>query len=320
MDEGAVRSELVWRMGKMDSVVLLLVLALICPSQLEIAHAKDVSSIDRIDRRADQEIPDPCKDPSLPPALRDALSLVCSRPRVEDANQRIREAIIFGFVGGFVKPNDMKHPEVLFAKYIQSRYGAGVHVGIFGNHEGTKAIEDLTLFLDANKDSFLSADEKERTKIILFGHSWGASQVLSFARELQTRGIPVALTIQVDSVKKFGQNDHMVPANVARAVNFYQRKGFTPGQPLIVPADATRTNILGNFQMKYESHQVNCDNYRWLSRVFNKAHHQIENDPQIWDKIASLIDSEVLSREVESQSVSSTACGRYCKHSKVAKN
>src|SRR5437879_10634771 len=71
MDEGAVRSELVWRMGKMDSVVLLLVLALICPSQLEIAHAKDVSSIDRIDRRADQEIPDPCKDPSLPPALRD---------------------------------------------------------------------------------------------------------------------------------------------------------------------------------------------------------------------------------------------------------
>jgi len=320
MDEGAVRSKIVWRMGKMHSVVLLLVLALICPSRLGIAHAKEVSSIDSIDRRADQEIPDPCKDPSLPPALRDALSLVCSRPRVEDTNQRIRKAIIFGFVGGFVKPNDMKHPEVLFAKYVQRRYGAGVHVGIFGNHEGTKAIEDLSLFLDTNKDRFLSADEKEQTKIILFGHSWGASQVLSFARELQTRGIPVALTIQVDSVKKFGQNDHTVPTNVARAVNFYQRKGFTPGQSLIVPADATRTNILGNFQMKYESHQVNCDNYRWLSRVFNKAHHQIENDPQIWDKIASLIDSEVLSTEAEGQSVSSTACGRYCKRSKVAKN
>jgi hypothetical protein len=303
MDEGAGRSEIVLRMDKMHSVVLLLVLVLTCPGRLGIAHAKDVSTIGSVDRRADQEIPDPCKDSSLPPALRDAFSLVCSRPRVENTNQRIRKAIIFGFVGGFVKPNDTKHPEVLFAKYVQSRYGAGVHVGIFGNHEGTKAIEDLTLFLDKNKDRFLSADEKERTKIILFGHSWGASQVLSFARELQTRGIPVALTIQVDSVKKFGQNDHTVPANVARAVNFYQRKGFTPGQSLIVPADATRTNILGNFQMKYESHQVNCDNYRWLSRVFNKAHHQIENDPQIWDKIASLIDSEVLSTEVESQSI-----------------
>src|SRR5437879_11073783 len=102
MDEGAVRSELVWRMGKMDSVVLLLVLALICPSQLEIAHAKDVSSIDRIDRRADQEIPDPCKDHSLPPALRDALSLVCWRPRVEEANTRSREGHIFCLGGGFV--------------------------------------------------------------------------------------------------------------------------------------------------------------------------------------------------------------------------
>ena len=303
MDEGAGRSEIVLRMDKMHSVVLLLLLVLTCPGRLGIAHAKDVSTIDSVDRRADQEIPDPCEDPSVPPALRDAFSLVCSRPRVENTNQRIRKAIIFGFVGGFVKPNDTKHPEVLFAKHVQNRYGAGVHVGIFGNHEGTKAIEDLTLFLDKNKDRFLSADEKERTKIILFGHSWGASQVLSFARELQTRGIPVALTIQVDSVKKFGQNDHTVPANVARAVNFYQRKGFTPGQSLIVPADATRTNILGNFQMKYESHQVNCDNYRWLSRVFNKAHHQIENDPQIWDKIASLIDSEVLSTEVESQSI-----------------
>ena len=303
-------------MGKMHSVVVLLILALTCPSRPGIANAKDVSSIKGVDR----EIPDPCKDPSLPPALKDALSLVCLRPRVEDTNRRIGKAIILGFVGGYVKPNDLNHPEVLFAKYVQSRYGAAVHAGIFGNHEGTRAIEDLTLCLDTNKDRFLSADEKQQTKIILYGHSWGASQVLSFARELQSRGIPVALTIQIDSVKKFGQNDHTVPVNVARAVNFYQRKGFTPGQRLIVPADATRTNILGNFQMKYESHQVNCDNYRWLSRVFNKAHHQIENDPQVWDKIASLIDSEVLSTEAESQAASSTACSRCCKRSNVAKN
>ena len=59
MDEGAVRSDIVWRMGKMHSVVLLLALVLICPGRLGIAHAKDVSSIDSIDRRGDQEIPDP---------------------------------------------------------------------------------------------------------------------------------------------------------------------------------------------------------------------------------------------------------------------
>jgi len=291
-------------MGKIHSAVVLLVLALTF-GRLEIAHAQDVSSISDV-HRIDPETPDPCKDSSLPPALRDAFSLACSKPRIEGTNRGIRKVIIFGFLGGFVKPNDMKHPEVVFANYVQSRYGAAVHTRIFGNHEGERAIQDLTLCLDANKDRFLSVDEKEQTKIILYGHSWGASQVLSFARELQTRGIPVALTIQVDSVKKFGQNDRTVPENVARAVNFYQRKGFTPGQRLIVPADATRTNILGNFHMKYESHQVNCDNYRWLSRFFNKAHHQIENDPQIWDKIASLIDSEISSTESESQSASSS--------------
>jgi thioesterase domain-containing protein len=79
----------------------------------------------------------------------------------------------------------------------------------------------------------LSAGEK-RQKIILYGHSWGASQLLTFARALQRRGIPVAPTIQVDSVKKFRQKDHTVPANVAKAVNLYQRNGLTPGHPLIV--------------------------------------------------------------------------------------
>jgi hypothetical protein len=141
----------------------------------------------------------------------------------------------------------------------------------------------------------LTSAEKESVRIILYGHSWGASEVLAFARELQRRsGIPIALTIQIDSVKKFRQDNHTVPSNVAKAVNFYQRKGFTPGQPLIVPADAARTKILGNFHMIYEDHEVKVDNYGWLSRVFNKPHHEIENDPHIWDRMVTLIDSEIL--------------------------
>jgi len=238
----------------------------------------------------------------MPPALKEALRLVCSRPRVDSQHVRIRKAIILGFVGGFVKPDDVSHPEVLFAMYLQNRYGSAVHVRIYGNHEGTKALEDTIRCLDSNADNHSLAGEKEQ--IILYGHSWGASQVLSFARELQRHGISIALSIQIDSVKKPGQNDRMVPENVAEAVNFYQRKGITPGRPLIVPADATRTKILGNFQMKYESRQVRCDNYRWFSRVFNKPHHQIENDPKIWDRSASLIDSEVLSAIPEGPGVS----------------
>ena len=295
-------------MGKVHILALvLLVLALNSPSQPGIAQAQDVSSVASGDHRGAGSIADPCKDPSTHSALKETLRLVCSRARVDVANRHIRKAIILGFVGGFVKRDDIKHPEVLFATYLKSRYGSVVHVEIFGNHEGRRAIDETLLLLDADKDRCLTAAEKEQVKIILYGHSWGASQALVFARELQRRGIAVALTIQIDSVKKFGQDDRTVPANVAKAVNFYQRKGFTPGQPLIVPVDSARTKILGNFQMKYEGHQVNCDNYRWLSRVLNKPHHQIENDPQIWDQIASLIDSELLMTEAETQAASSSA-------------
>jgi ribosomal protein S18 acetylase RimI-like enzyme len=231
---------------------------------------------------------------------------VCSSERVDAAHHQVWKAIILGFVGGFVKGDDVKHPEVLFATYLRSRYGSAVHVEVFGNHEGKKAVEDTILCLDTDKDGSLTAAEKEQVKIILYGHSWGASQTLAVARELQRRGIPVALTIQIDSIKKFGQDDRTVPANVAKAVNFYQRKGLTHGQPRIVAADAGRTKILGNFHMKYEDHQVNCDNYRWLSRVFNKPHHQIENDPKVWGQIASLIDSELLRTDVGTQAASSS--------------
>jgi hypothetical protein len=294
-------------MGKVQTAaVLLLIVVLSCPSRLGMAHAQDVSSAADVGHRGVQSIADPCQDPATHPAVREALSLVCSRERVSALNRRIRKAIILGFVGGFVKRDDVKHPEVLFASYLQDRYGPAVYVEIFGNHEGKRAIGDTILRLDADKDGFLTTAEKEQVKIILFGHSWGASQALFFARELQRRGIPVTLTIQIDSVKKFGQDDRTVPANVAKAVNFYQRKGLTPGRALIVPADATRTKILGNFQMKYEEGQVECDNYRWLSRVFNKPHHQIENDPKIWGQIASLIDSELLWTDAEVQASSSS--------------
>jgi hypothetical protein len=210
-------------------------------------------------------------------------------------------------VGGYVKQGDVNHPEVLFATYLRERYGSAVHAKIFGNHDGSKALEHILALLKKDDDGL--SPTREPGKIILYGHSWGASQALVFARELLRRGIPVALTIQIDSVRKpgFGQDDRMVPPNVAKAVNFYQRKGLTPGQPRIVAADATQTKILGNFHMTYEGHRINVDNYRWLSRVLNKHHHEIENDPWVWNQVVSLIDSELLVTNAEVQAPSSTA-------------
>ncbi len=239
-------------------------------------------------------ISDPCGETAAPPAVKDALRMACSRDPV--AGNRMQKVLVIGILGGFVKRDDPNHPEVWYAEYLRSRYGGEVYVEVFENHHAKKAVDEIietVRRLDTNHDGMLASTEGQPPKIIIYGHSWGASQVLWLARELEQHKIPVSLTIQIDSVRKPGQDDHTVPANVAKAVNFYQTKGLTHAQTRIVEADAARTQILGNFRMTYEDHRINCDNYKWLSRLLNRPHHEIENDPRVWDQITALIDAEL---------------------------
>ena len=205
------------------------------------------------------------------------------------------EAIVVGFVGGFTNPNDGKHPEVLFADYLEEHYGSHVHAEVFSNHDEEGALHYVLQVLDTNHDGILSEEEKRNARIIIYGHSWGAFETAIFARELGRRAIPVLLTIQLDIIPKFGQKPIQIPANVQRAVNFYQARGFLRGQTKIRASDSARTQIIGNFRMAYTNVHVNCDNYSWFARTFNKPHHEIENDPNVWKRIASLIDAEISS-------------------------
>ena len=234
-----------------------------------------------------------CQETFSPPSLKDALRQVCLRKPAARIDSSIPQTIIIGFVGGFVKRDDAKHPEVQFAAYLRDRYASGIHVEVFSNHAGREALRQVERLLDTDRDGDLTAAEKQQARIIVYGHSWGASETVSFARELGRQGIPVLLTIQLDSIAKPGQRDSTIPPNVATAVNFYQPGGILHGRSQILAADPTRTVIIGNFEMTYRNHPINCDNYPWIARTFNKPHHEIENDPRIWDQLASLIDSEL---------------------------
>jgi hypothetical protein len=216
---------------------------------------------------------------------------------VQDSNDRGSEVagktIIIGFVGGFVRNDDARHPEVHFAEYLRDRYPSSVYAAVFSNHEGQKALRQILRLLDTDHDGNLSSSEKQQARIIIYGHSWGASETVSLARKLGENGIPVLLTIQMDTIAKPGQNGSTISPNVANAVNFYQSRGPLHGRPQILAADPARTKIIGNFQMRYQGYYVNCDNYSWYARFFNKPHHEIENDPRVWDQAASLIDSQL---------------------------
>lgn len=204
------------------------------------------------------------------------------------------KAIVVGFVGGFVRHDDAKHAEVQFAAQLRARYASAIDVKVFGNHSGQEALHHILSLLDVDRDGILTATERAQARIILFGHSWGGSQTVLLARELDRRHIPVLLTIQVDSIAKPGQENFTIPANVENAVNFYQSGGILHGRSEILALDPEHTNIIGNFHMTYDDHRVNCDAFPWYARVFTRPHIEIENDPRVWTQAASLIDLQML--------------------------
>ena len=101
-------------------------------------------------------------------------------------------------------------------------------------------------------------EHSRQAKVIVYGHSRGASKVSAFARDLERLGIPVLLTIQIDIVPKPGQNPSLIPPNVEAAINFFQSGGPLRGRSEVVAEDPGRTEIIGNFHMTYERHRVDC--------------------------------------------------------------
>jgi pimeloyl-ACP methyl ester carboxylesterase len=215
------------------------------------------------------------------------LAVSCMAPlgvRGQEIVDGARKVVVVGFVGGFVRHDDTKHAEVKFAAHLRERYHSEMDVEVFGNHAGTTALEHVLR---------LTGTDKAHARIIIFGHSWGGTETVTLARELERRGIPVLLTIQVDSIAKPGHDNSTIPANVENAVNFYQSRGLLHGRSEILALDPARTNIIGNFEMTYKDHPVNCKEFPWYSRVFTKSHIEIENDPRVWTEAASLIDLEL---------------------------
>jgi hypothetical protein len=201
--------------------------------------------------------------------------------------------IVIGFVGGFISHNNAVHGGVQLAERLRKEYPTQVHVEVFENHRGEQAHQKILRLLDANHDGKLSPEEKQNARIIIYGHSWGGSETVALARELQSDGIPVLLTIQVDSVSKIGEDDSLIPANVEQAANFYQSNGYLHGRPEIRAADPARTKIIGNIRFDYSSNPVQCNGYSWFARTFEKPHIEIECDPNVINRVESLIRSKL---------------------------
>ncbi len=130
------------------------------------------------------------------------MSFICPLPgqmetsSIHELHERSAPTIVLGFVGGFVHRDDLRHSEVQLIQQLQAAYGSRVRTEVFDNHHIKEAHSFILRALDLDGDGQLSEDERQQARIVLFGHSWGASAAVYLARDLQRDGIPVFLTVQ----------------------------------------------------------------------------------------------------------------------------
>lgn len=208
--------------------------------------------------------------------------------------------LIVGFMGGRVRANNLLHMEATVAQDLRDRNGKDLKVLVFANHDGGAALRTVLNLIDCNGDHTISDAERHSVDIAIYGHSWGASEAINLARSLQKERIPVALTVQVDSVQKPGEDDADIPANVREAVNLYQRDGLLRGRDSIRAEDASKTRIVLNERYHYgAAHPIDISRFPWFARTFMRQHIMIENDPEVWSRVEGLLDGAVQMASVQ---------------------
>jgi len=220
-----------------------------------------------------------------------------SRAPVEKRLQQVAEppqtgqpfVLILGFMGGRDSWDDTRPGVGRLAKQLREMGLPGVQVATIENTKRRTALELVRRAFDRNRDGQLDSRERESARLILYGQSFGGAAVIKFARQLKTLGIPVILTVQVDSV---GHNDAMIPSNVAAAANFFQRDGyFIHGRTPIRAEDPGKTQIIGNFHFSYPDGAISLSGVPWYKKAFRIAHTRMDRDPAVWSQVEDLIRS-----------------------------
>ncbi|GIU75679.1 MAG: hypothetical protein KatS3mg004_2766 [Bryobacteraceae bacterium] len=199
--------------------------------------------------------------------------------------------LVVGFLGAWERWDDDRRSVRRLALRLRERNVPGLFVETAGNHDRRLVKRLLIESLDYNGDGRISADEASSVALVFYGQSFGGAAAVYLARDLARYGVPVRLTVQVDSV---GRRDHIIPANVARALNLYQRDpGPIRGEPVIRAADPSRTLILGNIPFTYRHRQVDMSGYPAIARRIGLAHWKMDNDPAVWAVVEAAILAEI---------------------------
>ena len=195
------------------------------------------------------------------------------------------ETLVLGFLGGFERWDDGNRG--VRQLMVRLRDTPGFHADSLANRRAKVADRLIVRAFDRNRNGKLELAERSAARIILVGQSLGGGAAVRLAQRLKKKGLPVLLTVQVDS---FGLRDGTIPPNVRAAANFYQHEPFTiRGRTKIRAADPSQTRVLGNFQMRYHLLLPFPLPESWPRRVFGGAHAKMEADPLVWAQVEMLV-------------------------------
>ncbi|HKA16915.1 MAG TPA: hypothetical protein VKN18_01245 [Blastocatellia bacterium] len=200
---------------------------------------------------------------------------------------RQNQILVLGFMGGREPWDNEKRNVRKLALKLRSMNDPTICVETVENKKRFLAIELINNAFDKDHDGILDERERSSVRLIVYGQSFGGAAVVKLARQLKKMEVPIALTVQIDSV---GRNDSIIPDNVIRAANLFQRNGwFIKGEPEIRAGDPARTLILGNFEFDYSNKNIDISGVSIMKKAFRVAHTKMEYDQQVWDKVESLI-------------------------------
>jgi hypothetical protein len=191
--------------------------------------------------------------------------------------------LIIGVLGGWQHPDEPNRGVRKLALQLRGRNIPEVSVETFANHNLAPAMAMIR--------TWWSHSKHETATLVIYGQSFGGAAVMKLAHELHTLGIPIALTVQIDSV---GAHRSVIPPNVTAAANFFQREGWPlKGEAVIRAEDPALTQILGNYEYHYRDKKIDVSGENWARRMVFGTHLKMEDDPELWSTVEQLIVARV---------------------------
>jgi hypothetical protein len=188
----------------------------------------------------------------------------------EENHETPCKVIYLGMVGGLETSNNHRSGVVQIRDTLQGPTFPDVCVKSFSPYVWRLGFHWLLKHFPSHPGR-LTADELARApKVILVGHSLGGWAVLSVARNLKRKGIPVELCVQIDSV---GITDHTAPSNVKAAAIFHANDVMFPlTTKTIKLEDPNQTKLVENILVR------------------NAGHWSVTRDPRVKNLVLSTIE------------------------------